>query len=230
MPMRSLGLVVLACFLAGCGETRHAVLAPQPALSQLPAYYSVEYDSLFQTPRFVRNLHATGGYLAGAPAPFSNAEAFQIVRNFVTRYAPVFHFRPGTDGFVVTHADGGNGQNFVKITQTYLGLRVEPMGYGTSVLSSGEVGSMIGRFMPDIHLLTTPLIASETAAATSVAALDSIPVTVYSAPERMIQVGDDFKPRLVWSTVVVHEWLTWTVFVDAQTGKVVSVRQNFIIN
>ena len=228
--MRCLGVVLLALLFAGCGETRHAVLAPQPGLSQLPAYYSVENDSLFQTPRFVRNLHATGGFLPGAPAPFSNAEAFQIVRGFVTRYAPVFHFRPGTDDFVVTHADGGNGQNLVKITQTYLGLRVEPMGYGTSVLSSGEVGSMIGRFMPDIHLLTTPLIASETAAATSVAALDSIPVTALSAPERMIRVGDDFKARLVWSTVVVDHWLSWTVFVDAQTGKVLGVCQNFIIN
>lgn len=227
--MRSLGVVLLALLFAGCGGTRHAVLAPQPALSQLPAYYSVEYDSLFQTPRFVRNLHAADGFLVGAPAPFSNEEAFRIVRDFVTRYAPVFHFRPGTDGFVVTHADGRDGMNFVKITQTYLGLRVEAMGYGTSVLSNGEVGSMIGRFMPDIHLVTIPLVAPEAAAATSVAALDSISVTVFSAPERMIRVGDDFKPRLAWSTVVIHEWLTWTVLVDAQTGKVLSVGQNFII-
>ena len=57
-----------------------------------------------------------------------------------------------------------------------------------------------------------------TAAHTSIAALDSIPVTVLSAPVRVIWVDDRFAPRLAWSTVVVNHFLSWTVLVDAQSA------------
>jgi hypothetical protein len=229
MYMRSWAVLVATLVVAGCG-THDAILKPSPGASSLPVYYNVELDPVLGTPRYVANAHSEGMYQQGAPSRFSNEEAFRIVKDFVTAYAPVFRFRPGTDGFVATWALGSDGVNFVKVTQTYLGLEVEAMGYGTSVLPNGEVGSMIGRFLPDIHLITIPLVAAETAGRTSIAALLPATVRIYGPPRRIVWVADDYSTRLVWSTIVAQGWLTWTVRVDAQTGKVLSVQQNWVTN
>ena len=228
-PHRLSGLIPTALLvLAGCSPSH--VLAPLPAPeTSLPINYSVEIDSTLDTPRNVRNSEATGTYRPGAPAPFSDAEAFQIVRRFVEHYAPVFRFRPGVDDFTPTWAQGENGINLVKVQQTYLGLPVDVMGYGTAVLPNGHVGSMIGSFMADIHVSTIPLVRAESAGARAVEALEPTVVRLLGAPRLTITTYDRV-PRLTWTAIVAGGYGTWTVNVDAQRGTVLGVFPNFILN
>lgn len=236
-PRRPVALAILGAGLsllatgsvAGCRAAR--VTAPagvaEPAL---PARYAVEFDSLLQTPRWVRNLDAVGAARPGAPAPFTDAVAAQIVRGFVRRYAPVFRLRPGVDDFASVWAEGRDGVNFVKVRQTYRGLPVEFMGYGTMVLGDGAMGSMIGRFLPGIAIAVVPWLTPEQAAARAVAALAPTPVRA-GAPATLTValIGDGLEPRLAWSLVATAEagWWSWTVTVDAQDGTVLRVSQNW---
>lgn len=225
-------LALIATSVAGCGTTSHVVGPVAPPETVLPPNYSVQYDDVLGTPRTINNSEATGAYNPGAPGPFSDAEAFQIVRGFVTRYAAVFHFRPGTDDFVVTLAEGRDGTNLVKMQQTYLGLPVDVMGYSTVVLPNRSIGFMNGHFMPDIRVITRPIVSPETAGDRSIAALAPTVVRLMGPPTLMITTRD-YVPRLAWSSVVVEErpWgFSWTVRVDAQRGTVLAVIPNFIIN
>jgi hypothetical protein len=220
----------LAVFAAGCGASQST--APTAAsATELPSNYVVEYDSLFQTPRSVMNSEAAGSAIIGAPAPFTDAVAFQIVRRFVFHYAPVFRFRTGIDDFVVTYASGHDGANIVKLQQTYRGLPVDVMGYGTTVLANGSVGSMIGRFMPAIEVPTAPKVSSAVAADKAIAALAPTAVSLASPPQLLITTYD-LVPRLTWSAPVKADgsFSSWTVMVDADSGAVLAVHSNLIIN
>jgi hypothetical protein len=230
--------VIAAISVAGCDSASRVVgPAPLPETS-LPANYSVQYDDVLGTPRTINNTEAIGAYNAGAPGPFSNAEAFQIVRSFVTRYATVFHFRPGTDDFVVTLAEGRDGTNLVKMQQTYLGLPVDVMGYSAVVLPNRSIGWMNGHFMSDIRVITLPLVSAKAAGDQSVAAVAAAAgvsptvVHVLGTPTLLITTRDNV-PRLTWSAITAPEGLwtpSWTVWVDAQRGTVLAVLPNFIIN
>jgi hypothetical protein len=220
-----LGMLALA-LLVGCDSSRPPPTGPEPPPT-LPSNYRVEIDAELGTPRWVLNSETS--YRPGAPAPFSDAEAFQIVRSFVVQNAAVFRFRPGVDDFVATHFSGSNGENLVKITQTYRGLIVDYMGYGTSVLANGHVGSMSGRFMPWIEVRTLPKVSLDVAREKSIAALAPTVVTVRDDPRLMVTTFN-LVPRLALSTVVGNGWLTWTVMVDALTAEVLGVRANFILN
>lgn len=230
---RVLPTLALALWVAGGCSASHVVGPPSPPETELPSYYLVEYDPELGTPRRVWNQHAVGAARPGAPGPFSDAEALQIVRRFVVRYAAVFRLRPGIDDFVMTWSGSCDGANCLKVQQTYLGLPVDDMGYGVSVLSNREAASMIGRFMADLHLITRPLIPSSSAGKASVEALLPAVVSLMSEPTLVVALADEGrKPRLAWSAVVVSSsglW-SWTVRVDAQSGAVLSVTPNFIIN
>ena len=228
-PARLLAAALAATLaLAGCVASQ--VTGPQvPSDTALPSNFSVEYDAVLGTPRYVANLDATGGARPGVPAPFSDAVAFQIVRGFVLRYAPVFHVRPGVDDFVPTRFLGQDGQNIVKIQQTYRGVPVDVMGYGTTVLASGAVGSMIGRFMPDLTLSVSPGVRPAAATEHAIQALAPRAVHELSPPVLTI-LTEGPAPRLTWWVAVIQDaspW-SWTVVVDARDGTVIDVRQNWI--
>jgi hypothetical protein len=235
-PARRHGLVTLVLMasvaLGGCGASRVAAPGGVPGTA-LPPNYRVDIDSVLGTPRVVTNLEAAGVRRRGARAPFTDEMAFQIVRGFVLRHAAVFRARPGTDGFVATWADGRDGVNFVKVQQTYLGLPVDGLGYGTSVLPTGAIGSMIGRFRPGIALSTTPVLRPAEATVRAVAALAPTETRALKPAALTIAiVGDDPTPRLAWSVVVagVGGFQSWTVTVDARDGAVLRVAQNWIEN
>jgi hypothetical protein len=224
---RVLAMAALAALaLVGCGASQ-VTGPPEPGSATLPANYAVENDSLFGTPRWVRNLDAVGPPPPGSPAPYSDAAAFQIVRGFVRQYAPVFRLRLGIDDFEPTWAQGSGGVNYVKVRQTYRGIPIDVMGYGTMVLPGGAVGSMIGRFMPGISVATIPSLPAEVAARNAVAAFLPLEVRVYSNPTLMI-ITDDNHPRLTWWVIVANGFLTWTAIVDARDGTVIREVQNWI--
>jgi len=102
------------------------------------------------------------------------------------------------------------------------------MGYGTSVLPSGAVGSMIGRFMPDIQLDVFPAVRTETAAARAIASFTTTPVSLGGDPTLTI-VTDSNRPRLTWWVIVrAGDFRSWTVVVDATDGTVLRTMQNWI--
>jgi len=218
--------------IAGCGTSHHVMGPAAVPETSLPSNYSVQYDDVLGTPRTINNIEATGAYNPGAPGPFSDAEAFQIVRDFVTRYAAVFRFRPGTDDFVVFRAEGRDVTNQMKIQQTYLGLQVDLLGYSTVVLPNRSSGRMNGHFMADIRVITIPLVTAEVAGERSIAALAPSVVHLRGAPTLMITTRDNV-PRLTWSAIVAAEGafaFSWTVQVDAHSGAVLGVFPNFILN
>lgn len=225
-------LALVVWMTSGCDSPR--VVGPAaPVVTELPSYYSVEYDPELGTPRLIQNQHAVGSAQPGAPAPFTDAEALLIVRQFVVRYAAVFKLRPKYDDFVAIWAASCDGSNCLKIQQTYRGLPVDFMGYGVSVLPNGEVGSMVGRFTPDLQILTRPLVRSTRAGATAVKALLPTVVGLRSEPTLVIAlVGEGREPHLAWSAVVETpgSFWSWTVRVDALSGAVLSVAPNFIVN
>jgi len=201
--------------------------------AQLPPYYRVDLDPDLHTPRVVENEHLLGAAQPGVPGAFTNQQAFDIVRGFVTRYAPVFQFRPGLDDFTMLGATSRDGMNFVTLQQTYRGLPVIGFGYGTSVLPSGEVATFIGRFLADVHVPESPSVEAGVAADSAraaVGALVTVPVEVAGSPALAVLPGDDH-PRLAWMILVrtVDGFGSWTVYVDARRGGVLRVSSNVII-
>lgn len=227
-----LAILFVAFFVGGCGTSGVTRPGPGPdPVTGLPANYVVDYDPVLQTPRNVRNTDALGSVHPGEPAPFTDEVAFQIVRQFVIDYAPVFRFRRGVDDFVVTWAHGQDGLNFVKVQQTYRGLPVDGTGYGTSVLPGRAVGSMIGKFLPNIRISTSPVVSAETAGVRAIRALAPMEVRPISTAKLVILVRD-LAPRLAWSVQVqsVGSFASWTVLIDSRDGEVLAVRPNFILD
>jgi len=225
-------LVVILPTWLGCRGTTLLMPLDLPQ-AQLPPYYHVDLDPDLTTPRLVENDHLIGAARPGTPGAFTNEQAFGIVRGFVTRYAPVFHFRAGLDDFRMLGASSRDGLNHVTLQQTYLGLPVIGFGYGTSVLSSGEVGSFIGRFLADVRVPVSPSADAAVAADAALAAVaphTTVPVEVVGSPALVVLPGEDH-PRLAWAFLVqtTDSFGSWTVYVDARKGGVLRVTPNVIV-
>jgi hypothetical protein len=227
-----LALVLLAIPACQAGRVTAPLGAgpPGPIAAPIPEGYVVEMDSVYFTPRWVRNVHASGSYRPGAPAPYTDAQAFRIVREFVRRNAALFKTRDGIDDFRVTYAAAREGYNIVKVTQTYFGLPLDHFGYGVAVLPNAIIGSMIGRLIPGIDVSTRPVVSGTVASSIARRALAGTAVTVPVAAELMISTVNDV-PRLTWNVRVVSDggFASWQVWVDAHDGAVLGVFSNLII-
>ena len=230
MPLRFVALIAVLA-LAGCDASR-TVAPGAPPESTLPVEFSVRYDSTLTTPATIVNTNLAGSWTPGAPAPFPDDEAFRIARQFIVNHAPAFQYRVGLDDFVVRTSLRGNGQNIVKMQQTYRGLPVDVMGYASTVVAGGEIAFMNGHFMPNILVSTLPLFHVSKVEPLAIAALEPTPTHATEKPGLLVTTYDGI-PRLTWGQTVANDlaaWQTWTVMVDATDGHVLGVQQNFIIN
>jgi hypothetical protein len=75
-----------------------------------------------------------------------------------------FRLRPGTDAMRLVRSLTRGWLRVLRYEQTYRGIPVAGAGYEANVLANGRVGSLEGRFVPDLNIEISPLLSGAQAA------------------------------------------------------------------
>jgi hypothetical protein len=220
-----LALVVAVAF-AGCTP-----IPPEfgVASGELSNRWEVRFDPQLGTPSQMTNRaledQAEGGPGAAIGDSVAAAAALAVIED-----NPLwFHTRRGIDGFHVVRSTRNGWLRELHLEQTYRGLPVAGAGYQVRVLPNGRVGTLAGRFHPNIQIETSPVL--EAAQAEDRARIEYPPG---AAPRmRAIQVEDfgrtmeprvllvlpqDGAYRLAWAVRIRTDAGFTRVYVDARNG------------
>jgi len=234
-------LLVVLLGSAGCV----AIPANELALSSGPIrdQWSVEWDPLLRTPIRMTNASidaaiteegedpaAESGQPVRSPIDPTSAEA-ALRRVFLDE--PDFFRMRREDDFVLVRTSARNWLRVVRLAQTYRGVPVAGAGYEAHVVPNGRVGTIQGRFYPEIIIDVQPgLVASQAEGEARTALLSGNPVPDFT--NRRYEHESGFRDRHVL-TVLPHRGryiLSWgviievaprevyRVYVDAQSGEV----------
>lgn len=195
--------------------------------------WTVRFDPSLGTPTSMVNraLQDERGDANGKPVDSATAAA-AVLQVFHSR-PEWFHLRPGRDEFRLVRDEARGWLRYMRFEQTYQGLSVAGAGYEAHVLPNGRVGSLEGRYFPDLQVDTRPVFGESQAVdrARSVflpgAPAASLPQLQYESEnglrtERVLMVmPHGSEPTLAWGIVVpVGARDHARVYVDARSGVV----------
>ncbi len=226
------GVLTLGLFTAaGC-----APLSPAAGLAvsagPLSDQWVVRWDPQTRTPTQMVNQSLQGEAARGAP-PLSDSAAEAAVRAVLHEHHDWFRLRPDDD-FRVVRSYATGWLRFLRIVQTYKGVPVAGAGYDARVLPGGRVGSLEGRFYPEIEMSVIPALTADQAEASALAAMVETPSGTRPIPDLQLEYETGFRdPRILavlpWAGEFVLAWgvvvrspppQSWRVYVDAVRGSV----------
>ena len=231
-----LAVGVLALILAAASGC--APLPPEGGLGvtagRLSDQWLVRWDSESRTPTQMMNRSLQDETPQEAPA-ISDSAAGAAVWAVLLEHQDWFRLRPGVDDFVVVRSYSRGWVRFLRIGQTYKGVPIAGAGYDARVLSGGRVGSLEGRFHPEIEMNVDPVLSpdqAETRAQTIFAGGSSAPASLprfqfeyengFRDPRILVLVPQGRQYTLAWGVVVrAPPTGSWRVYVDATSGAVV---------
>jgi hypothetical protein len=233
-PERLRGLAALALIAcAGC-----APLPPQSgiAVSTGPTsdQWTVRLDPELGTPATMTNRILQDSGSPHTETAVSDSVAEAAVRAVFREHADWFRLRPGIDDIRMVRGYPSRWLRLVRLEQTYMGISVGGAGYDARVLPSGRVGSLEGRFYPDIHVDVRAVLSADQAEDRArplfppgVSAPAGIPQVQFEydnrfrEPRVLVIVPRNGKFVLAWGVVLGSSpWTRSRVYVDATNGTV----------
>ena len=185
--------------------------------------WDVEFDPVLRTPTLLRNKTIEDTGLPPGTRAVPDTAAVLAVMNVFHDRDEWFRLRPDLDDFRVVWTHEQGWLRMVRLGQLYQQLPVCGGGYEARVLPNGRVGSLEGRYFPDIHLEINPILSPDQA---EVRARDLItPGAPIPATVPRVQFENDLglrsEPRLL---VVLPRGgaytLTWGVIVRSNVRDV----------
>jgi Zn-dependent metalloprotease len=127
---------------------------------------------------------------------------------------------------------------FIRMAQTYRGLTVAGAGYDVRVFSSGRIGTLEGRFHPDIHIDTTPILTVEQAETRARSVFDAGAAEPTGYPRFQFEYESGFRDQnvlvvvpqsgrylLAWAVLLRRPPnATWRVYVEATSGSILGAQ------
>jgi fungalysin/thermolysin propeptide len=173
---------------------------------------------------------------AGAAAAATDAEAEASVLKVFHSRPEWFRMRSGIDGFRVVRSETRGWLKFLRLEQTYKGVSVAGAGYEAHVLPNGRVGSLEGRYYPDLNLDVRPTFGESQAEDRARASYSPGAIATTSDPSVQFETENGFRAAhvlavvpqgrkftLAWGIVVaVGSRDHARVYVDAREGTVIA--------
>jgi len=118
----------------------------------------VRWNDALGTPSLMTNLALQDVYVAPDTPAVDDSTARAAVTRVVARESASFRIRPGVDDLVPVSSRVSRWIRIVRLQQVYRGVPVLGAGYDAHVFPNGRVGTIEGRFQPDLHLQVAPLV------------------------------------------------------------------------
>jgi len=228
------GLVTLVGCMPLPPETGGVAITAGPKHDQ----WVVRLDPVLGTPSSMTNriLEDTGTSADTSGITEYGAEV--AIRAVVHDNSQWFRSRPDLDDVRIVRAYSRGWLHYVRVEQTYRGIPVAGAGYDARVLSNSRVGSLEGKFYPDIQTDLRPNFNADQAEErarslfpTSTERPAGIPymqyeyVNLFSEPRELILIpGENNVFVLAWAILVRSSpWAYSRVYVDASTGRALGV-------
>lgn len=155
------GLVaVVALAIAGCAPIPPG-MAVEPG--DLSDRWDVSFDPESRTPTRMTNRTLDETAIGGDGPPLSDADAETAARAVFTEHERWFRMRAGIDDFKVVRNVRNGWLRELRLEQTYRGLPVAGAGYQVRVFPNGRVGTLVGRYHPEIVIDTSPVLEASQA-------------------------------------------------------------------
>jgi len=177
--------------------------------------WTVRWDAELGTPSSMTNRSLQDVPASRASVAASDTVAEAAVRAVFWDRRDWFRLRSDLDGIRVVRSYREGWLRYMRVVQTYRGIPVAGATYEARVLPNGRVGSLEGRFYPDLHLDVTPVLSAFEAEdraralyAGGSAAPPSLPALLFefesgfSGPRVLTLVPQGRQPVLAWGVMV----------------------------
>lgn len=222
-------LIYAACAMTGCTViSDQGVVVTQGAVGDL---WDVQWNQNLNTASMMRNRSLQDVVVTRGTPAIGDTAAERAVRRVFSLNPNWLHMRPGLDSLVVVDSRAADWLRTVRFQQLYEGIPVVGAGYEARVFPSGRVGSIEGRFQPDIQVVTMPRVSAELAAAHARSLLvnGSFPEDLQivrfdverfiKANQALVIVPWQQGLALAWAIMVENgPRERWRVYINADTG------------
>ena len=151
--------MILSVALLNAGCTPLPESGAGLATGTISDQWTVTYDPLLGTPSSMTN-RVLQENLESAGKAVKDSIAEAAVRAVIHENRDWFRLRPEVDDFGVVKSLRRGYLRLLTIEQRYRGVPVAGARYEARVLPSGRVGSLTGRFYPEINIATNPVLTS----------------------------------------------------------------------
>jgi hypothetical protein len=196
--------------------------------------WEVQFDQELRTPSRMTNRaledETASGHVAVTDS-LAEAAAFAVFEE-----NPLwFHLRRGIDSFRIVRSIRNGWLRELQLEQTYQGVPVAGAGYQMRVLPSGRVGTLSGRFHPNIVIDVSPVLDGSQAedrarAAYPPGATPQLPQLLLEdftrslEPRRLIVLPEPGRYRLAWAVRIRTDQGFTRVYVDARTSELIGAQ------
>jgi hypothetical protein len=227
-----LGIALVICALCAVADctviSDQGVVVSQGAIGDL---WDVQWNQNLGTASMMRNRSLQDVVVTRGTPAIGDSAAELAVRRVLSVNPNWLRMRPGLDSLAVVDSRSADWLRTVRFQQLYKGIPVAGAGYEARVFPSGRVGSIEGRFQPDIQLITTPAANPEIAASRARSLLvngvfpEDLQILRFEV-ERFI--GDSQTLVIIpWQQGLALAWAImvengprerWRVYINADTG------------
>lgn len=225
----------LALTAAGC-----TVISDQGVVvstGEIGDFWDVRWNPTLGTPSMMTNRSLQDVVVNRDTPAIAGSAAEAAVREVFERNDRWFRLRPDVDALTVVGSRASGWLRHVEFQQYYRGVPVAGAGYEARVFPTGRVGSIEGRFHPDLEMIVTPSVNGELAAARAHALLVNgvfsrdVPVLRFEIERALdgdrgvviVPVGN--RLVLAWAVMVENGPRERArVYMNAETGEVIGMQ------
>jgi hypothetical protein len=237
---QAVGCIAIVLMLAATLAAVSCMPLPQEGggldVGSMSDQWTLHVDPDLGTPSSLVNRALQNETGAGTAPAASDADAEAAVLQVIHSRPQWFRTRSGIDDFRVVRSQTRGWLKFLRLEQTYKGVSVGGGGYEAHVLPNGRVGSLEGRFYPDLNVDVRPTFSESQAEDRARAAYTPGGVATANDPAVQFEFENGFRTAHVLAIVPLRRSfvLAWgivvavgsrdhaRVYIDAHDGSVIA--------